>query len=392
MKTSVLKKLLFAFLGFGFAMGIIFPVLVSLFIDFKEGQYLWFSLSCILAGVIIGIINYFFLQKLLIDKLKLVAKISNDISNHDLSARYDLESDDVVGEIIISINKMSATLRDIIAGLQNSSQKMHKGINHICVVANTTNQEIQQQHSQTQDILTSIEDMVQTSQKVSNNAIHATESAAHAIKEADKGSQIVDQTVQSITQLASAVETASESINRLEVESTNIGSVLDVIHGISEQTNLLALNAAIEAARAGEQGRGFAVVADEVRTLAQRTNESTTEIQHKIETLQKVSRDTVEVMSEGQTQASESVNAASQAGISLKEISQSVQAIADINKQITSETSSQSGTASEINQQMNAIAQIATNSMKGAEETNSESLSLEALATDLQQLVSKFKL
>jgi len=392
MKASILQKLLITFLGFGFFMGIVFPFFASIFVEFKEGYFIWFSISCLIAGGIIGLSNYFLLQKLLVNKLKHVAKVSNAISNHDLTAKYVLESDDVIGEIINSFNKMSNTLREIVNELKNSSDLMHKGVDQICIVSNNTNQEIQQQHNQTQDILLSIENLVQTSQQVSDKAQQATESASLAKTEADKGSAIVEQTVNSISNLASAVETASESINRLEIESTNIGSVLDVIHGISEQTNLLALNAAIEAARAGEQGRGFAVVADEVRTLAQRTNESTTEIQNKIETLQTVSRDTVKVMSEGQSQASESVKTASEAGQSLNQISQSVQAITELNQQITDEASSQTGFAMDINQQMQAVAQIANNSMRGVEDTGTESRNLDALTKNLQQLVGKFRL
>jgi len=269
---------------------------------------------------------------------------------------------------------------------------MLDGVNQICVVADATSNGVQNQHSETQNVEMAIQRMTQIAQDVSSKAAQAAEAASIAKEESEKGNNVVGQTVSSIQALAKAVENASNSINRVEAESINIGGVLDVIQGISEQTNLLALNAAIEAARAGEQGRGFAVVADEVRTLAQRTQESTKEIQAMIETLQSVSRETVSVMEAGQNQASESVKYASDAGNSLRQITQAVQAITEMNTLINDEAGSQSGVAVEINQNMHTISQIATESMDGAERTNQESRVLADLASNLQKLVSKFKI
>ena len=392
MKPSILRNLLFAFLGFGISMGIIFPFYAGFFVEYKEGMYIWFVIGCLVAGTVIGVINYYLLNILLISKLKRIAQISTAISNHDLSFTCDMHSDDVIGEIISSFNKMAETLRNVVSELKVSSEQMLNGVNQICVVADSTSHGVQNQHHQTQNVEMAIQRMTQIAQDVSSRAAQAAEAAAIAKDESEKGKQVVGQTVNSIQALASAVENAASSINRLEKESTNIGGVLDVIQGISEQTNLLALNAAIEAARAGEQGRGFAVVADEVRTLAQRTQESTKEIQAMIETLQSVSRDTVKVMEEGQAQASESVKHATAAGDSLQHITQAVQAITEMNTLINDEAGSQSGVAVEINQNMSTISQIATESMDGAERTNQESQGLANLASKLQQLVSKFQL
>lgn len=392
MKPSILRNLLFAFLGFGISMGIIFPFYASLFVDYKEGLYGWFVAGCLVAGASIGVLNYYLLNLLLISKLKRIAQISTAISNHDLSFTCEMESNDVIGEIIDSFNKMADTLRSVVSELKTSSEQMLNGVNQICVVADSTSQGVQAQHDQTQSVEMAIQRMTHIAQEVSSKAAQAAEAAAIAKEEAEKGNSVVGKTVNSIKVLASAVENASTSINKVEAESVNIGGVLDVIQGISEQTNLLALNAAIEAARAGEQGRGFAVVADEVRTLAQRTQESTKEIQDMIETLQSVSRDTVEVMEKGQTQANESVNHANEAGNSLQQITQAVQGITTLNTLINDEAGSQSGVAVEINQNMSAISQIATESMGGAEQTNQESQRLASLASNLQQLVAKFQL
>jgi len=392
MKPSILRNILFAFLGFGISMGIIFPFYASFFVEYKEGLYIWFAIGCLVAGMVIGVINYYLLNILLISKLKRIAEISTSISNHDLTFTCEMQSEDVIGEIINSFNKMADTLRDVVGELKISSEQMLQGVNQICVVADATSHGVQSQHSQTQNVEMAIQRMTQIAQDVSSRAAQAAEAAAIAKEESQKGKQVVDKTVNSIQALASAVENAAGSINRVEKESTNIGGVLDVIQGISEQTNLLALNAAIEAARAGEQGRGFAVVADEVRTLAQRTQESTMEIQEMIETLQSVSRETVDVMEKGQSQAADSVSHAKEAGLSLQQITQAVQAITEMNTLINDEAGSQSGVAVEINQNMSSISAIASESKDGAERTNQESQGLANLASKLQQLVSKFKL
>jgi len=391
MKPSILRNILLAFLGFGIMMGIIFPFFANFFVEYKEGLHGWFIVSCLVAGVIIGLINYYILNIVLVSKLKRIAQVSVAISNHDLSFTCDMSSDDVIGEIIDSFNDMAATLRDVVSELKDSSELMLTSVNQICSVADSTSQGVQNQHNQTQNVEMAIQRMTQIAQDVSSKAAQAAEAAAIAKEEAEKGNTVVSQTVSSIKSLASAVENASSSINRVEKESLNIGGVLDVIQGISEQTNLLALNAAIEAARAGEQGRGFAVVADEVRTLAQRTQESTKEIQTMIETLQSVSRETVGVMEKGQTQANESVNHATEAGNSLQQIKEAVKGITEINTLINDEAGSQSGVAVEINENMHSISEIATESMNGAERTNQESQGLSNLAQNLQQLVAKFK-
>jgi methyl-accepting chemotaxis protein len=392
MKRSILRNLLLTFLGFGISMGIIFPFYAAFFVDFKEGMYGWFVLGCLVAGITIGILNYVLLNLVLIKKLKQIAQISTAISNHDLSFTCVMKSDDVIGDIIDSFNKMAETLRTVVSELKVSSQQMQNGVNNICLVANDTNEGVLRQASETEHVEQAIERMTLTAQEVSSKAAQAAEAAAVAKEEASKGSSVVSQTVRSIEALAREVENAAQSINRLEAESLNIGGVLDVIQGISEQTNLLALNAAIEAARAGEQGRGFAVVADEVRTLAQRTQASTKEIQSMIETLQTMSKETVEVMVRGQSQAKASVQQAGEAGHSLQEITKAVQAITEMNTLINDEAGSQSGVAVEINRNMHNITQIAEQSKAGSERTAAESATLSNLAAKLQALVSQFKI
>jgi methyl-accepting chemotaxis protein len=233
--------------------------------------------------------------------------------------------------------------------------------------------------------------MTATVQEVASHAARAAESARQADEEAQDGKRIMQQTLNAMDTLANEVENAAGVIHSLEKESEEIGSVLDVIRGIAEQTNLLALNAAIEAARAGEQGRGFAVVADEVRTLASRTQASTQEIQNMIERLQAGANNAVKAMEAGQTQARKGVEQASLAGASLETITQSVTTISDMNMQIASAAEEQSSVADEINRNIATISQSADNTAHGSQQTAIAGDELARLAAELRELVGHFK-
>jgi len=202
---------------------------------------------------------------------------------------------------------------------------------------------------------------------------------------------VVDETIAIINHLADDVEQGASAVNQLREDSENVGTVLDVIRGIAEQTNLLALNAAIEAARAGEQGRGFAVVADEVRTLAGRTQESTQEIQEMIESLQTGSKEAVELMTQSSEQTLSGVQQTGKAGEALTAIANEVERINDMNTQIASAAEEQSSVAEEINHNVVSISQVTSETAQGAEQTARASEDLANLATDLQNMVARFK-
>jgi methyl-accepting chemotaxis protein len=234
-------------------------------------------------------------------------------------------------------------------------------------------------------------EMAATVQEVSRNAQYAADGALKADEEARNGAAVVTETIAAINSLSGNVENASEVIQRLEAESENIGSVLDVIRGIAEQTNLLALNAAIEAARAGEQGRGFAVVADEVRTLASRTQQSTSEIQEMIERLQQGSKNAVAVMEEGRRQTQAGVEQAARAGQTLQDITAAITSIRDLNTQIASAAEQQASVAEEINRSIVSINEVADETSLGMREAAMSSNQLTQYASQLQSLVERFE-
>ena len=251
---------------------------------------------------------------------------------------------------------------------------------------------VHKQQSETEQVATAINEMTATVQEVARSATEAASAAAQADTQANSGKQVVSQTIATIETLAQNVEQAADVIHKLENNSDEIGVVLEVIKGIADQTNLLALNAAIEAARAGEQGRGFAVVADEVRTLASRTQKSTAEIHHMIEVLQQGAKDAVGVMDQGRELATRGVEMVSQAGASLDLIVGAVDTINTMNIQIASAAEEQSKVAEEVNR---SIVNINHNGMQTAESVSQSanaSSGLESLAGQLRNQVEKFNL
>jgi methyl-accepting chemotaxis protein len=352
---------------------------------------MWFYVSCVLSGIVMGACNYLMLNNLLINRLKSIADVANSISNKDLTFSCELQSDDVIGEIVESFNSMSDTLRKMVSELHDSSGKMTISVEKMRDFTNKNEEGIEKQRTQTGNVSSAMNQMTETVQEIALNADSAAESALDATRESENGNMVVDNTIASINQLATDVEQAATVIKNLEMETDNIGTVLDVIKGIAEQTNLLALNAAIEAARAGEQGRGFAVVAEEVRTLAQRTQQSTQEIQEMIEKLQAGSGEAVSVMERGRSQAQKSVEQAAFAGNSLTVINDAIAEISRMNTQIALASGQQKKVAEDINISLDGISAIADISSETSQHTSSSSHELLKLAEQLQMLVSPFK-
>ena len=295
-----------------------------------------------------------------------------------------------VSDFAVGFNVFMDAVHAAVSSTRAAADRLLGASNDLSTITERSSHGAQQQQSETEQVATAMNQMTATVQDVSQNAHYAADGALKADEEARNGARVVSDTIKAIHALAGNVENASGVIQRLESESENIGSVLDVIRGIAEQTNLLALNAAIEAARAGEQGRGFAVVADEVRTLASRTQQSTAEIQEMIQRLQVGSKDAVAVMEEGRRQTQAGVEQAARAGESLQRITESITTIRDMNAQIASAAEQQASVAEEINRSIVSISQVADETSLGMREAAMSSNQLTEYARQLQERVERF--
>ncbi|MCB1761007.1 MAG: methyl-accepting chemotaxis protein [Gammaproteobacteria bacterium] len=309
----------------------------------------------------------------------------------DLHRRLEPDGRDEVSDLAQAFNRFADNIEQVVGKVKNGCGQLAGAVGDLNAVAESGRMQLEKQQLETQQVATAITEMVATVGEIARNAEGAASSASEADREAQAGMRAMKQTTGAIEALANEVAEAAEVINRLQSESDSIGSVLDVIRGIAEQTNLLALNAAIEAARAGEQGRGFAVVADEVRTLASRTQTSTSEIQQMIERLQEGSGQAVRVMQKGSSAAASTVVSANESAASLEQIVKSVNAISDMNTQIAAAAEEQSTVALEIDQSISRIAALADESSSTGRRVTDANGNLSQLGDELGTLVASFK-
>ena len=325
--------------------------------------------------------------------LKQMVTMLDDIAQGegDLTRRLTSDRNDELGSIAKGFNTFLAKLQGMITQVVSSVQSVSDSSEHTADIAIRTNIGIQKQMAEIDQVATAVQEMTATAQDVARNATQAAQAASHADQAASQGMQIVRDTSNSIGVLAVEIGKAVDVVQTLAKDSENINAILIAIRGIAEQTNLLALNAAIEAARAGEQGRGFAVVADEVRNLAQKTQKATEEIQSMIQQLQQGTRDVVRVMEDSQNRTDESVQHAAKAAEALETITQAVSVINDMNTQIASAAEEQSAVADDINRNVINIGQVANEVAGGADESSSASADLTKLAEQQRRLINQFK-
>ena len=349
--------------------------------------------SMLVFGLVLGLIIAWGILKMILTPLQAALDVMTDIvgGEGDLTRRLDDSSNDEIGKLSSGFNQFASMVHNIIREIMGHTERLTHSVDRLTVVTEETSQGADRQQHQTDAVVAAVNELAATGQEVARNTTEAAEAAQNAENASSEGRTVVGKTIDAIDSLAGEVERAGEVINRLEADSEAIGGVLDVIRGIAEQTNLLALNAAIEAARAGEQGRGFAVVADEVRTLASRTQESTSEIQTMIERLQAGSQEAVKVMNKSKKDADATVEQAVQAGASLQAISEAVTVINQMNVQIATAAEEQNAVAENINQSVVNISDITEQTAAGAQQTASASNELNELAGHLSGIVRQFK-
>ncbi len=344
-------------------------------------------------GLFVGIIIAFLISRMVTTPINSAVRAMENLAEGegDLTQRLDEKGKSEIAQMASGFNKFAVKVQALITELASCVGNLSNVVKDVTAIVDQTQSGSQQQRQQTEQVAAAVTEMTATIQEVASNANLAADSAQQADENARLGQTVVGETVSSINALATEIETGVNVINKLSQDTESIGTVLDVIKGIAEQTNLLALNAAIEAARAGEQGRGFAVVADEVRTLASRTQQSTTEIESMIGALQVQAHAAVDAIKQGQVKAQASVKNASNAGTALNEITDSVATISNMNIQIATASEEQSAVSEEINQNVVVISRVADENAAASNQLASSSNELERLTGELQKLVSQFK-
>lgn len=309
----------------------------------------------------------------------------------DLTQRIEKRSEDELGQVVDSFNLFIEKLHNSISELLSNTQPLTSVASDLNSLTGTTKQVTEEQRRATEAVSYAMDNMVVSMTQVSTNAGLASETAQEADSLAKEGRGVVNQTVTSIKALAQEVEKTSDVIRKLESDTSNVGSILDVIRGIAEQTNLLALNAAIEAARAGEQGRGFAVVADEVRTLASRTQHSTKEIQNVIEQLQEAAVSAVKAMEDSQEQAHLSVENATKTDTSLEQITDKIGLITQMNAQIATVIDQEQQSILNIKDNVQGIESTSNEAMKGMQQVEASSRALTNIADAIRHVTGQFR-
>ncbi|OLQ94691.1 chemotaxis protein [Vibrio ponticus] len=323
--------------------------------------------------------------------VELLETSSSQIAQGDLTQRINLKGNDEFAHIAESVNQIVADFQHVVKTNRDSISQLARASEENSVVASQAKQNIISQQEQTTQVAAAINQFTATVHEVAQSANSAAEASEQADLAAASGKVVVEESIQMIENLSTDLHESVNAMHVLAQHSEEIGKVVDVIQDISEQTNLLALNAAIEAARAGEQGRGFAVVADEVRTLASRTQESTKEIMETIQRLQQGSRDSTQRLEKGADNASVTVEKAQEAGHSLEQIKASVDQITAMNTQIATAAEEQSLVTEDINTNISSISELANQTADGAEQSTEATLELAKLAETLREEIDRYR-
>ncbi len=348
-------------------------------------------LSVALVVLLVGIFAAFLITRQITVPLNSTVIAARRIADGDLTHDSSTTRQDELGLLQNTMQHMTVSLRGLIGGIGNGVTQIATAAEQLSAVSEQTSAGVTLQKNEVDQVATAMNEMASTVQEVARNTEDASQAAKQASERAAHGSSVVQHATREIGQLAGEVQQLGEAMQRLTEDSGKIGSVIDVIKAVAEQTNLLALNAAIEAARAGEQGRGFAVVADEVRSLAQRTQNSTTEIEALIQALQKGTGAASGLMDASLQRTEGTVVLARQAEQALVEINQSIGTIEQMSQQISAAAEQQSAVTEEINRSVLSVRDIADQSASATEQSAASTVELARLGSDLQSMVARFK-
>ncbi|WP_139714869.1 methyl-accepting chemotaxis protein, partial [Aeromonas hydrophila] len=333
------------------------------------------------------------------DPLVMLARQAQRIASGDLGKgelqewiRGSRFKRDELGQLGAAIDRMQGSLADLVSEIAGSVSQLSSAVEEVSAISEQSATGMARQQSEVSQVATAMNEMQSTVNEVARNTTDAMSAAKDASRTSTQGNQVVRSAISSIEEVSVKIEQAGAVVQQLEQDSNNISMVLDVIRGIAEQTNLLALNAAIEAARAGEQGRGFAVVADEVRSLAQRTQNSTAEISKMIEVLQERTAEAGSAMQLSRQQMQESVGLAREAGSSIDTINGAVTQITDMNTLIATATEEQNAVTEELNRSIVNIHNAADENALGAQQTAQACVELSKLANTLHHMTQRFTL
>ncbi|OPK08919.1 methyl-accepting chemotaxis protein [Pseudomonas sp. VI4.1] len=344
-----------------------------------------------LLALAFGLLAAWAITRQIVVPLNQTLKVAERIAAGDLTHNLVSQRQDELGQLQRAIQSMTQGLRELIGGISDGVTQIASAAEELSAVTEQTSAGVNSQKVETDQVATAMNEMTATVQEVARNAEEASEAAVAADQQAREGDKVVSEAIAQIERLAIEVGNSTVAMGDLKRESDKIGSVLDVIKSVAQQTNLLALNAAIEAARAGEAGRGFAVVADEVRSLAQRTQKSTEEIEELIVGLQSGTQQVATIMDNSRSLTDSSVELTRRAGGSLANITRTVSAIQSMNQQIAAAAEQQSAVAEEINRSVLNVRDVSEQTSAASEETAASSVELARLGTHLQMLVGRFK-
>ena len=343
----------------------------------------------LLSGVLIGLFSLWLINRNLILPIRGLIDYVTQLSHGRFAERVASRRQDELGDLAAAANTLRDFLAETFSRLQRSATDLVSASGELNAIAGQMATGTNDQFNRTDQVATAMTEMSATAQEVARHAASASRAADEADHSAREGGEVMKVTIATIGQMRNEILNTGTIIRRLETDSVRIGKVLEVIRGIAEQTNLLALNAAIEAARAGEAGRGFAVVADEVRSLAQRTAASIIEINGIIEAVQTGAVDAAEAIVSGQSCSDESVEKVTQAGAMLAHITQAVEAIRDMNRQIATAAEEQTSVAEDISRNITQITTVATANLDNVQRTEAASHNLRGLSSELNEVTAR---